>query len=352
VIKKTPGLPVVGIFMSGGAMQISIIHEREVWDRFIDQSPGGTIFHKWDFLKTVEKHLGYKLLPYGFYVTDEILCAIPLFYKNIRGVKMLFSPPPQCGIPYLGFVLSRNCTNMKLSKKSQRMYEMGKVFSDEVDSLSPNYVSISLTPFITDVRPFKWNGFLTDPLYTFYFDLERSLEDICNGFNTSKRTAVKKMDKYNMKLVESKDIKQFYNSSVDRYREQGLTFPIVSVAYLEELCSLYPSHIKVYSITDADDNMVGGVLASEHRKVIMWMGSVKPSVKAPVNEFLFWEFIKKSKSEGYQELEMGGADIPRLCAFKSQFNPDMYVNYRIYKKDLIGSMAEWFYLNVHRKKTA
>ncbi len=333
-------------------MQISIIHEREVWDRFIDQSPGGTIFHKWDFLKTVEKHLGYKLLPYGFYVTDEILCAIPLFYKNIRGVKMLFSPPPQSGIPYLGFVLSRNCMNMKLSKKSQRMYEMGKVFSDEVDSLSPNYVSISLTPFITDVRPFKWNGFLIDPLYTFYFDLEQSLEDICNGFNTSKRTAVKKMDKYNMKLVESKDVKQFYNSSVDRYREQGLTFPIVSIAYLEELCQLYPCHIKVYSIMDADDNMVGGVLASEHRKVTMWIGSVKPSVKAPVNEFLFWEFIKKSKSEGYQELEMGGADVPRLCAFKSQFNPDMYVNYRIYKKDLIGSMAEWFYLNVHRKKKA
>ena len=336
--------------MSGGEMQISIIHEKDVWDRFIDQSPGGTVYHKWDFLKTVEKYTGYKLLPYGFYVTEEIMCVVPLFYKNIRGVKMLFSPPPQSGIPYLGFVLSRNCTNMKLSKKGQRLYEMGKVFSDEVDSLSPNYVSICLTPSITDVRPFKWNGFITDPLYTFYFNLEQSLDEICDGFNTSKRTAVKKMDKYNMKLVESNDIEQFYKSSVERYRDQGLTFPIVSKEYLEELHQLYPGHIKVYSIMDTEDNMIGGVLTSEHRKLTMWMGSVKPAVKAPVNEFLFWEFIKKSKNEGYQIMEMGGADIPRLCAFKSQFNPDMYVNYRIYKKDLIGSMAEWFYLNVHRKR--
>ena len=48
-------------------MAISIIDDSELWDRTVDQSPYGLLFHKWDFLKIAEKHTGWKLLPYGVY---------------------------------------------------------------------------------------------------------------------------------------------------------------------------------------------------------------------------------------------------------------------------------------------
>jgi hypothetical protein len=41
-----------------------VIWDRELWDGFVDASPYGTLFHKWGFLRIVEKHTGYKLFLY------------------------------------------------------------------------------------------------------------------------------------------------------------------------------------------------------------------------------------------------------------------------------------------------
>ncbi|WP_406657743.1 GNAT family N-acetyltransferase [Methanolobus sp. ZRKC2] len=344
------GLQVVKIFTGGGIIHISTINDSQVWDTFVEQSPYGTIFHKWDFLHTVEKHTGYTLYPLGMYITEELMCVIPLFFRNSHGVKMVFSPPPQTGIPYLGFVISARFDSMKQSKREQRMCEMGELFAEEINRLGSNYVSILLTPSFNDIRPFKWNGFLIDPLYTFVIDLQKPLDKILNEFNVSKRKIIKKNENtFDMQLTEGGDISLLYDLSVQRYNEQGIKFPVTSKEYIEELQRLYPDHIKVYYIKDKDEKTLGAVMTAEHRRVTLWIGSVKPDIKAPVNEFMYWEFIKKSKAENYELLELGGADTPRLCAFKSQFNPNIETNYRIFKKDLVGKMAEWTYLNVCKK---
>ena len=340
----------VKIFTGGGIIHIATINDPQVWDTFVEQSPYGTIFHKWDFLHTVEKHTGYTLYPLGMYTTEELMCVIPLFFKNMHGVKVVFSPPPQTGIPYLGFVLSPRLDGMKLSKREQRMNEIGDLFGEEIKRLGANYVSISLTPSFNDIRPFKWNGFTIDPLYTFLIDLRKPLEEILGEFNVSKRKIIKKTEKSSdMHLTEGGDISLLYDLSVKRYEEQGLKFPITSKEYIEELQTLFPDHIKVYYIKDKDENILGAVMTAENRRVTLWMGSVKPDIRAPVNEFMYWEFIKKSKAENYELLDIGGADVPRLCAFKSQFNPNIETNYRIFKKDFMGKMAEWTYLNLYKK---
>ncbi|KXS40682.1 MAG: hypothetical protein AWU59_2435 [Methanolobus sp. T82-4] len=339
----------VKIFTGGGTIHISTIHDPQEWDTFVEESPYGTIFHRWDFLHTVEKHTGYTLYPLGMYITEELICVIPLFFRSIHGVKLVFSPPPQTGIPYLGFVVSDRLDAMKQSKRGQRMYEMGELFAEEIERLGANYVSILLTPSFNDIRPFKWNGFMIDPLYTFVIDLEKPLEDILNDFNVSKRKIIKKKKHDGMYLVEDDDVSLLFDLSVERYEEQGLKFPITSKEYVTELRRYYPDQIKIYYIKDQDDNTVGAVMTTEHRRVTLWIGSVKPETKAPVNEFMYWEFIKKGKEENFPLLELGGADIPRLCAFKSQFNPAIETNYRIFKKDLVGKMAEWTYLNVCKK---
>ncbi|MDW7731749.1 MAG: GNAT family N-acetyltransferase [Methanolobus sp.] len=285
------------------------------------------------------------------YITEELMCVIPLFFRNMHGVKVVFSPPPQTGIPYLGFVISQRFDSMKQSKREQRMYEMGELFTEEINRLGANYVSILLAPSFTDIRPFKCNGFLIDPLYTFVIDLQKPLEDILNEFNVSKRKIIKKMENSDMRLVEENDVSLLFDLSVQRYDEQGLKFPLTSKEYVRELQRFYPDQIKVYYIKDSDDNILGAVMTTEHRRVTLWIGSVKPDTKVPVNEFMYWEFIKKSKAENYELLELGGADIPRLCAFKSQFNPGIETNYRIFKKDLFGKMAEWTYLNVYKKNS-
>jgi hypothetical protein len=76
-------------------VSLVLIQDQTSWDQFIDNSPHGLLFHKWNFLKTIELHSGYELLPYGINKGESLICVIPLFYKKIMGLKLLFSPPPQ-----------------------------------------------------------------------------------------------------------------------------------------------------------------------------------------------------------------------------------------------------------------
>jgi hypothetical protein len=45
-------------------VSLVLIQDQTSWDQFIDNSPHGLLFHKWNFLKTIELHSGYELLPY------------------------------------------------------------------------------------------------------------------------------------------------------------------------------------------------------------------------------------------------------------------------------------------------
>jgi len=75
-------------------MAIKLISDSKQWDDFIDRSICGLIYHKWDFLKIVERYTNFDLLSYGVFKGATLICIFPLFYKKINGLKCLFSPPP------------------------------------------------------------------------------------------------------------------------------------------------------------------------------------------------------------------------------------------------------------------
>jgi hypothetical protein len=37
-------------------MAVQIIKDKELWNTFVDESPYGLLFHKWDFLNIMEKY--------------------------------------------------------------------------------------------------------------------------------------------------------------------------------------------------------------------------------------------------------------------------------------------------------
>jgi len=102
------------------SLPVEIVTEREIWDTFIDESPSGLLFHRWDFLKITERHTGYTTHPFGIYKGEELVAAFPIFCKRKGGLSVALSPPPmQAVIPYLGIVMGRDYTVAKQSKKSQ-----------------------------------------------------------------------------------------------------------------------------------------------------------------------------------------------------------------------------------------
>ena len=60
-------------------MVVELLEDKKRWDQFVEASPQGLLFHKWDFLKTVERHSKYRFLPYCVYSGEHLRCIFPFF---------------------------------------------------------------------------------------------------------------------------------------------------------------------------------------------------------------------------------------------------------------------------------
>src|SRR5271157_6043467 len=94
-------------------MVVELLEDKKRWDQFVETSPQGLLFHKWDFLKTVERHSKYQFLPYCVYSGEELRCIFPFFVGRDRGLAVMYSPPPNTQIPYLGFAFDPSVQALK-----------------------------------------------------------------------------------------------------------------------------------------------------------------------------------------------------------------------------------------------
>lgn len=329
-------------------MSIELIGDKDIWDKFVDESPYGLLFHKWDFLSIIERHTNYKLLSYGIYKGDELIAILPLFFRRYKGLKTIFSPPPQTGIPCLGFLMNHKYDILKQRRKESYLNNMVDEIDGEIKKFSPNYVSIS-TNFL-DLRQFKWNNYTINTNYTYIVDLEKSLDNIWQDFDEDCRRAIRKSDKQHFLLKQTNDVNTFYDIMHNRYCQQGLNFPIVSPGYLKEIVTTLSKNVKLYFLYK-NENIVDITSSFEYKdKFTFWLGWVNLQKNAPSNEYIAWESIKKAKTEGFKKLDLTGAGVERLCLFKSKFNPSLEINFNICKKDNFGKVAEWMYFNLIKKR--
>jgi hypothetical protein len=50
----------------GVRMLVELLDDKKLWDQFVENSPQGLLFHKWDFLKTVKRHSKCQFLPMAY----------------------------------------------------------------------------------------------------------------------------------------------------------------------------------------------------------------------------------------------------------------------------------------------
>lgn len=331
-------------------MSAKIVKDKEAWDNFVEQSPYGMLFHKWNFMKIMEKHSGYTFLPYGIYDDQDLLSICPLFYKKSLGLKLLFSPPPRTGAPYLGFVVSNTYDRLNQQQKECFLNLVTDSIDAEIKKIGPNLTMITTVPNFEDIRSFKWDKYDVNVKYTYVMDLNRPLEAIWSGFDDNCKKNVKICSRYPLAIREVNDTKTFFRFMVERYNQQGLRYPIIGHEYLKELLDAFPENLKMYFLYN-QDKIVGIELVYQYKtRMMLWMGESRIQKNIPSNYYLRWEFIKKAKQEGYKEFEIEGANTRNLCLNKSRFNPCLERNFCVTRKDTLGKMVEWSYQNLYKKE--
>jgi lipid II:glycine glycyltransferase (peptidoglycan interpeptide bridge formation enzyme) len=325
------------------------VSDKGRWDRFVDESPGGTLFHKWDFLDIVEKYAGYRLYRYGVYDGNDLTCIIPFFLSIRGGIRMMLSPPPTrlSNLPYLGFAMSREFEGLSPNEKTSVMSSIVEGLPQGLSDVSPNYISIGLNSTITDIRPFEWDHYHIDQQYTYVLDLRRPLEEIWDGFDRDCRKNIGECAKHPLWMKQMKDVKAFNEIMKNYLTKDGPTFYHKrDPAYIQELLDAFPDNIKLYFFYNGDEAVGVKINAGYKKHYMSWMGNVAMQKKLNVNEYFYWEMIKKAKAEGYERHENYGTINLRLNVFKSKFNPTLEPCFYVEKKDGIYSAVEFCYNRV------
>ncbi len=323
------------------------------WNRIINESPQGTIFHTWNWLNIAARHSGCTLHPLIGYVKNEPVGLFPLFSRRQFGLNFVFSPPPHTALLYLGPALLSD--KIPLQSKRENMYSS---FLDKVNEyidqeLRAHYVQIFLPPNFSDPRFFTWSGYTVRPEYNYVSDLMPGAEKLFQSLPKKKRQDITRARKrgITVKMGGKSELDAIYHLMVERYREQGRSV-LVPKEYLFDILDTYPKNLKIF-VTHYEGEIVSGLIdIIDKDSLLSWIGNPKPlkSISPSPNDLLLWEEIQYCCEQGISSyVTMGAAGNERLHTYYStKFNPRLDVRFSAKKSSFFVECLESAYAHAYK----
>ena len=324
------------------AIAIKIASEKDAreWNRIVENSPHGTIFHTWKWLKIAEKYSRAKLYPLIGFKNGTLIGILPLFHIKKAFFHLLFSPPPNVDIPFLGpLVISAE------NRQNELYLEFVRAVHDfTYDKLNPDYLSTTLPPGQNDLRQYIRCGYLVDPRFNYVFDLCSGKNELWQNLKKQTRKNINKA-KEKLEVVEGniKDIRLIFSQLEDRYKDQKRGFNS-SLGYLEVVYSTFGRDILILKAEMGGKYVAGLINIIYKDKVYSWIGNAKTNLPSTYpNDLLLWTSIEYGCDNGLKTFYEIGAGNPRLVRFKSNFNPTLNVNFNLKKGSVLLNFIERAY---------
>ena len=325
-------------------VQVAENKELKNWNALIEASPYGTIFHTLDWLRIAEKHTNSRLYLLIGVKGEEVIGLFPIFYKRKGVFKMVFSPPPKTGIPYMGPVLL-GYEKLKQEKKESLIMDFFTGVDNFIhDNFKPHYIYFKHPPGLIDCRPFMGLGYQVNPVYSYLLDISVGLPKLESDFSIQARKNIKKAEKdgISFELGSKEELEIIYEMLYNRYEEQEMRMSISKGYLLDVFDKFFHDNLWIFVIRHRDEIVSGGVKLCYKDRVIDWMGQPKTWIRT-ANDFLHWSVIKWGLEHKYHYYEILGAWTRFRSQFKSKFNPSLEIYFETKKTTAIGVVAEKLY---------
>jgi hypothetical protein len=321
------------------------------WDTIISQSPDGTFFHQWKWLKIAEKHTGMKLYPL-IGIKDNIPIGLfPLFFQKKGPVRLVFSPPPHAAIFYLGPIII-GYDSLKQQKKEKNYHEFqNSVEHFIIHDLEANYISIILPPYLQDLRPFVWSGYSIEPQYDYITDISIGPESLLQTLDKKLRQNLNRAIKRGI-TVETGGKKEFeiiLDLMDIRYAQQA-KYVTAKRDYFLEIYDEFKDNMKIF-VAKVDGEVITGNIDFQYRNGhYSWIGNPKPKnpISPSPNDLLIWESVRYAYDHGFKYyITMSAAGDRRLHEYyASKFNPELKINFLVKKTTFIAKLLEKGYSDI------
>ena len=312
------------------------------WDKFVDQSKEGTIFHKTIFLNSM--HINFII--YYIMKGKDPVAGISLSIDPLNKIKATL----QDCLVYNGIIFF-NMDN-SLSNVSKIHSQQFAITEFVVKELTNKYEALEfqMSPGIKDIRPFLWlnyhsndtnQKFKVDVRYTSKLNIDKINDtDILKDnkcfrqFSNSRRQEIRYGLKNKVKVFESNKLKKFfslYNETMkDRFEPDYLEKLLKTIKYV--IKGMQQERVlRVYYAENSNGDIVSSaVFCWDSKRAYYLFGANKIARdERYIGSIILWEAFKELRKLDIQEIDLEGVNSPNRGWFKLSFGGDLSPYYRL-----------------------
>ncbi|GAB3664705.1 GNAT family N-acetyltransferase [Halopiger thermotolerans] len=324
------------------------------WGEALPRS-GFEVFHEPDALTVLDAHTDAEMRLYGAFKGQQAVGLLPVFVDEKSVGRTVFSPPVSLGVPRLGPIINPN--SPKRRKWERINGELAEAVAADLETDKRSTLFRMTCPVgYDDPRPYDWNGFTTEPKFTYVVDLEdcADVEDAMSGFSKSLRNEMRRYDDLDL-TIEQEGIEsalRIYEDVVDQYAEYDDTAPMTRPFLRDLLSSLDDDCWRVYVARTPDGEYKSGIITLfSNDLAYYWQGGVVASYEhVSVNNLLhrviLEDVVTDPELESITGYDLVGANTERLCEYKGKFNGELRPYYAVESEGLEMTLAKSVYSTV------
>jgi lipid II:glycine glycyltransferase (peptidoglycan interpeptide bridge formation enzyme) len=225
----------------------------------------------------------------------------------------------------------RNTTNNKKAE-NQRFKVAHKIVQFLCDTYS--FVPSAFNPGYIDIRPFTWDGFSANVLYTYSGSISNS-KKVIDNFDTDIKRRIKKAKakEYQIKTGLAEDqIIDFYRLQEITYKRQNHVFYLSQDKFTRFLKNLGGEIFDIYSLYSDSKPVFSQIIVKDGNTAYYWLAAGNPEYyNTGFNQLLFEYMIDDLSKNGFIKFDFLGANTGTISKYKSTYNFSLVPYYSVNK---------------------
>jgi CelD/BcsL family acetyltransferase involved in cellulose biosynthesis len=276
----------------------------ERWQRFVERSANGGIFHHTEWLRLLHAQYGYPMLARCLADADgEIVAGLPFarIKSRLTGTRLVAVP------------FSDVCTPVLSDPENAGM------LAQLLDTVTTAQQSDGIT---VEIRaPLESIGHAGSSFFQHELALEPGLAAIRGGFTKMVKRGIARAERDGVEVVRAKDeeaLRTFYRLHLHTRRRQGV--PTQPKRFIERFAQLFDQELGFVLIARFEGKPIAAAVFLTFNGVLTYKYGASDSaeLKRRPNNAIFMEAIQWGCEHGQRTLDMGRTDLENegLSAFK------------------------------------
>ncbi len=299
--------------------------EYEEWDRFVSESPLGSVYSTTKYLETLCSVTGGKFRILAARRGDELMGGIGLY--EVRSPFGTYVAP-RLLLYYNGLVL-RNYATKYPSQKTSRSLETLEAIEQEVSGRGYARVVLRSLGAFTDARLFLDHGWSARPTYTYVVPLA-DLDLLWNRLEQNLRRLINRCSQQNVGFTDDDDFNTFYDMHRQTAERKGASLYLPGESFRR-----YFNRLKAQGLCRLYHARLPGGRSIASQLVLLGPNACAHTVSAAAetefhhlgaNAFLRWRVFEALSRMGYTANDLTDAALGPVTHFKSQLGGDLVMS--------------------------